>query len=162
MIVKARTMRWPVFAVNRFGLSRDLRGIGGVLMKKWFIFLVCLWAFQASAQTTYPAASCSQIAVSAAIAAEKAHPVDGDIIAIPSGTCTWTGTTALSASFNNSITIQGAGAISATSGGASTTGSDVTVIIDNLGSGRPGTTISLSIAAGKSLRVKFSGVERDA
>ena len=70
-----KTMRWPVFAVIRFALSRDLSGIGGVLMKKWFIFIVCLWAFQASAQGTYTAASCSESAVSAAIAAEQAHPV---------------------------------------------------------------------------------------
>src|SRR5216683_2580597 len=43
MIAKTRTMRWPVFAVIRFALSRDLRGIGGVLTRKWFVFIVCLW-----------------------------------------------------------------------------------------------------------------------
>jgi hypothetical protein len=150
MIVKTRTMRWPVFAVIRFALSRDLRGLGGVLMKKWFIFIACVWAFQASAQTTYPAASCSQIAVSAAIAAEQVHPVDGDIISIPAGTCTWTGTTPLSASFKNSVTIQGAGAISAAAGGASTTGSDVTIINDGNTSLA---AMTFNAVAGKSFRL---------
>jgi hypothetical protein len=154
MIVKTRTMRWPVFAVIPFALSRELRGIGGVLMKKWFIFLVCLWAFQASAQTTYPVASCSQIAVAAAIAAEQVHPVDGDIISIPSGTCTWTGTTPLSATFKNSVTIQGAGAVSATTGGATTTGSDLTVIIDNFNhTSGPSSVMQFGTTAGKSFRI---------
>ncbi len=149
-----RTMRWPVFAVIRFVVSRDLRRIGGVLMKKWFIFIVCLWASQASAQGTYKAASCSLSAISAAIAAEQAHPVDGDIISIPSGTCTWTGTAGLAQpSFTHSVTIQGAGAISATTGGASTTGSDATVIIDNLGSGRTSITLSFNTVGGKILRI---------
>src|SRR5271169_3790626 len=143
-----RTMRWPVFAVLRFVVSRDLRRFGGVLMKKWFIFIMCLWAFQASAQGTYSAATCNLSDVSAAIASEQAKPLDGDIISIPSGTCTWTGSTNLSATFNKSVTIQGAGAISTTSGGASTTGTDQTIIIDNL-TGRPSTTISFNTVAGK-------------
>ena len=102
-------------------------------MKKWFIFIVCLWAFQASAQGTYTATSCSLSAISAAIAAEQAHPADGDTISIPAGTCTWNSGTTLAQTFANSVTIQGQGAISATTGGASTTGSDVTTIIDNMG-----------------------------
>src|SRR6266478_1271509 len=99
MIVKTRTMRWPVLAVIRFALSRDLRRIGGVLMKKWFVFIVCLWAFPAFAQGTYTATSCSLSAVSAAIAAEQAHPVDGDIISIPAGSCSWS--SGLTQAFNN-------------------------------------------------------------
>jgi hypothetical protein len=155
MIVKTRTMRWPVFAVIPFALSRDLRGIGGVLMKKWFIFLVCLWAFQASAQTTYPAASCSQSAVSAAIAAEQVHPVDGDVIAIPAGNCTWS--SGLSVTFPNSVTIQGAGAISATTGGASTTGTDQTVILNHTATyPATGNLFVISTTAGKSFR--FTGI----
>lgn len=146
-------MRWPVFAVIRSALSRDLRGIGGVWMKKWFIFIVCLWASQASAQATYTATSCSEAAVSAAITAEQTHPVDGDIISIPAGSCTWTGSSLLTPTFTNSVTIQGAGAISATTGGASTTGSDLTAITNNLG-GNP--IMEVHTTAGKSFR--FTGI----
>jgi hypothetical protein len=51
-----------------------------------------------------------------------------------------------------SVTIQGAGAISATTGGQGITGSDRTIIFDNL-TGRPSSTMSFTIAAGKTLRV---------
>jgi hypothetical protein len=149
MILMTRTMRWPGFAVIRFALSRDLCGIGGVLMKKWFIFIMCLWASQASAQGTYTATNCSQAAVAAAIKSEQANPKDGDIISIPAGSCTWS--SQLVQTFNNSVTIQGAGAISATTGGASTTGSDVTSITDNFGGFLVFTTTS-----GKSFR--FTGI----
>jgi hypothetical protein len=130
----------------------SLGGVGGILMKTWFILTVCLWSFQASAQGTYTATSCSLSAISAAIAAEQAQPVDGDIISIPSGTCTWTGTAGLNATFTHSVTIQGAGAVSATTGGTSLTGTDNTIIIDNLGNGRPGITIQINTIAGKSFR----------
>ena len=148
MIVKTRDMRW---AVIPFTFSRELREIGGVLMRKWFVFLVCLWACQASAQGTYPAASCSLTDVSNAIKAEQAHHVDGDIITIPAGNCTWT--SGLNIVFNNSVTIQGAGAISATAGGASTTGTDATIITNNAG-GNP--AMQITTAAGKSFR--FTGI----
>jgi len=147
MIVKTRTIRWPAIEVIRYALSRNLRGFGGVLMKKWFVFIACLWAFQASAQTTYPAASCSQAAVSAAIASEQAHPVDGDIISIPSGNCSWSST--MTQTFNNSVTIQGAGAVSSTAGGASTTGSDLTTI--TLTSGGP--VMHFTTVSGKTFRL---------
>jgi hypothetical protein len=105
-----------------------------------------LWA-----QATYTAASCNLSDVQAAITKEQATPADGDIISIPSGTCTWSGTTAVSGSFTTSVTIQGQGAVFSTAGGASTTGSDQTVIIDNLN--RPSYTIGLTSAAGKTFRV---------
>jgi len=126
--------------------------MGGVLIRISFIFIAGLWASQASAQQTYTAASCSQSAVAAAIAAEQAHPVDGDIIAIPAGSCTWTGTSPISVTFNNSVTIQGAGAVSATAGGSSTTGSDQTILI-NVTSG---SMFSINTVAGKSFR--FTGI----
>jgi len=154
MILMTRAVRWPVFEGIRFALSSDLRGIGGVLMKKWFIFIVYLWAFQASAQGTYTAATCNQSDVAAAITAEQAHHTDGDIISIPGGSCTWTnGSSLLTPTFTNSVTIQGAGAISATTGGASTTGSDVTAITNNLG-GNP--IMEIHTTAGKSFR--FTGI----
>jgi hypothetical protein len=119
---------------------------------RWFVLTVCLWASQAAAQQTYKAASCGLADVQTAINNEIAHAVDGDVITIPAGTCTWTGSTPLSGTFTTSVTVQGAGAISATTGGASTTGSDQTVIIDNL-TGRPSSTVSFTIASGKTLRV---------
>jgi hypothetical protein len=129
----------------------------GALMKKWSVFIACLWAFQVSAQSTYPAAGCSQAQIQAAIAAEQAAAADGDIISIPAGSCTWTGTQQVSATFTTSVTIQGAGAVSTTSGGASTTGTDQTIIIDNFnyGSG-PGTMWAVNTIAGKSFR--FTGI----
>ena len=137
--------------VVRFALSRDLLGIGGLLIKNWFVVIVCLLASQAFAQGTYTATSCSQAAVAAAIASEQAHPVDGDIISIPAGRCTWTG--GISVTFNNLVTIQGAGAISATTGGVSTTGSDLTAITNHNGNNP---VMDIVTTAGKSFR--FTGI----
>ncbi len=103
-------------------------------------------------QATYTAASCNLSDVQAAINLELARAADGDIIRIPSGTCTWTGSTGVSANFTKSVTIQGQGAISATDDGAGTTGTDATVIIDNLTRGSS-STIDFSTPAGKSIRV---------
>ena len=107
----------------------------------------------AKAQGTYTAKSCNLSDISTAIAAEQAHPVDGDIISIPAcpAGVAWTGSSGISQTFNNSVTIQGAGAISATTGGTSTTGSDVTVIISDLSNGT--TAMNFTTVAGKSFRV---------
>src|SRR5258705_2676536 len=118
---------------------------------KWFILIGCLWAFQASAQQTYKAASCSQTDVQTAINNELAHAADGDIITILAGTCTWTGSTSVGGNFTKSVTIQGAGAISATAGGASTTGTDQTVIINHMSNNK--SVMALSQVAGSSLRI---------
>jgi hypothetical protein len=101
-------------------------------MKKWSVFIACLWAIQASAQSTYPAAGCGAAQIQAAINSELVTPANGDIISVPAGSCTWTGTQQVSATFTTSVTIQGAGAISSTTGGASTTGADQTAITDEL------------------------------
>jgi hypothetical protein len=131
--------------------EKAMTRIKGIL----FTFLLSALAAPSWAQGTYTAASCNLSDVQAAINQELAHPVDGDIISIPAGTCTWTGTTAVSGTFTKSVTVQGAGAISATTGGASTTGSDSTVIIDNItGSGH--SDIQLTTTSGKSLR--FTGI----
>lgn len=123
----------------------------------FFLALSLFLAPFAKAQSTYTAASCSQAAISAAIARERANPVDGDIISIPAGTaCTWTGVTGIIQTFNNSVTIQGAGAKSATTGGAGTTGSDQTIIIDNYAygsAGAQGAMITFNTVAGKSFRI---------
>ena len=122
------------------------------MRKMLFILALLAWPFQTMA-ATYTAASCNQAAVQAAITLEQATPADGDIIAIPVGTCTWTGTNGISQTFNNSVIIEGAGAISATSGGSSTTGSDLTAITDHISSTPD---LALSTVAGKSL--EFTGV----
>ncbi len=115
------------------------------------LFLTALFVTNARAQSTYTAASCNQSDIQTAINSEQASPKDGDIISIPAGTCTWTGTAVISQTFHNSVTIQGQGAESVTSGGASTTGSDVSIITYNVSSGNP--LFSLATVSGKSLRV---------
>jgi hypothetical protein len=124
---------------------------------KRILFVFLLGAFLSSVargQATYPAASCNLSAVQAAITAELITPADGDIITIPVDTYTWTGTTAVTGSFTTSVTIQGAGAVSATADGTGTTGSDVTIIIDNINhSSGPANSLSLSAIAWKSLRL---------
>ena len=149
MIVKTSNRKRPVFGVLRSAGSTDNRAIGSSSMMKWFILIASFWAFQASAQTTYPATSCSQIAVSAAILAEQVHPVDGDIISIPAGTCTWPLNTGINKTFTNSVTIQGAGAVSSTANGAGTTGTDQTVLL------LTGTSalFNITTTAGKSFRL---------
>jgi len=92
--------------------------------------------------------------VQTAINNEIAHAADGDIITIPAGTCTWTGSTSVGANFTKSVTIQGAGAISATTGGASTTGTDQTVIINHMSSNK--SVMVFSTISGESFR--FTGI----
>jgi len=116
---------------------------------KGVFYSVIFAAFLATglrAQGTYTAASCNESAVQSDVTAEQAHPVDGDIISIPAGSCSWS--SGITQAFSNSVTIQGAGAISATTGGASTTGSDSTAItITSF------PALVFTIIAGKSLRV---------
>jgi hypothetical protein len=114
----------------------------------------------ASAQSTYPATTCSESAVQSAYAKEQASAVDGDIITIPAGTCTWS--SLWSPSPTNTLTFQGAGAMTPatsctfTPGTACTTtsGSDQTVLTD----GTSGTGMwYITIAANKTVRI--TGVE---
>jgi len=130
-----RTVRWLVFAVIAAALLCETG-----------------WA------ATYPATTCSRADVGNAFAAEIASAADGDIITIPAGTCTWT--TQLSATFTKSVTIQGAGAISATSGGSSTTGTDQTVILDHLSSNSD-SIMRLTTTTRKSLRVTGIALTQD-
>jgi hypothetical protein len=127
-----------------------------------YLFCVLLLAGPAMGQTTYPAATCGLTDVQTAINNEIAAAVDGDIISIPSGTCTWTGTTEVAGTFVKSVTIQGAGAISATTGGASTTGSDNTVIIDHIThSGGPPEALHIITTAGKTFRLTAISIQED-
>ena len=114
----------------------------------FFVVALCiLFAARVRAQATYTASSCQESAVQTAINNEQAHPVDGDVISIPAGSCSWS--SQLTQTFNNSVTIQGAGAVSATTGGASTTGSDLT-IITNTGSND---AMAITTVSGKSFRI---------
>ena len=109
--------------------------------------IVCALISSASfaSANTITAASCSQPDVQTALT----NAQDGDTVAIPAGTCTWTGT-GLSMTLAKSVTIQGAGAIYATEGGAGTAGSDRTTIIYN---NSTLSALKLATTAGKSLRI---------
>lgn len=121
----------------------------------WFGLISIAWVLlvapAARAQSTYTAANCSQAAILAAYVAEQVSPADGDIIAVPTGNCTWTGNSSLVTRFSKSVTVQGAGAISATAGGASTIGTDNTVITDHFTGGA--SRWLLACAAGKTCRI---------
>src|SRR6516164_7407774 len=87
-------------------MTRNIRGLVFAVI----VISLCHFCKEAYA-TTYTAASCNESDVQAAIA-RATH--DGDVVSIPAGTCTWTST--LSVTIPNSLTIQGAGAISAVGG----------------------------------------------
>src|ERR1700722_14969001 len=115
-----------------------------------YLALMLLFVLPVKA-TTFTAATCNESDVSKAINAAIAANNDGDTVVIPSGTCTWTGS-GISATFTTSVTIQGAGAIWATTGGASTTGTDQTSILNHTS----GTVFGITTTAGKSFR--FTGI----
>lgn len=115
---------------------------------------ILLALFVATAHgATYTASTCGSTDVQTAINQHLATPADGDIISIPAGNCTWTVT--VSATLTHTVTIQGAGAISATDSGSGTTGSDVTTILDNHST--VGHNIfSFNVSSGK--RVRITGI----
>ncbi len=119
----------------------------------WLFFILLLSAvFGATthAATTWTAASCSQVDVTFAINNALQQGNDGDIVQLPACNVTWTGGGTSSFTMSKSLTIQGMGAISATTGGAGTTGTDQTIITDN-NSGV--TSLAFTTVAGKSLRI---------
>src|SRR5271156_646602 len=98
------------------------------------LLLLTTMTMAAYAQTTVTAASCQETAVSAVINGPTHTAVNGDVIQIPKGTCTWTSN--LSVPSNIGITIIGAGTPNSTPStfGAATLS---TIIIDNAGSSSP-------------------------
>src|SRR5580692_5445419 len=135
--------RGPVDMGNNYKMTRLVYFFVG-----FFLASSLFLAPFAKAQGTYTAKTCNLSDVSAAITSEQAKAVDGDIIAIPSGSCSWI--SEVTATFTKSVTIQGAGAISSTTGGASTAGSDLTVITDN---GGTSSIMAFTTTSGKSFRV---------
>lgn len=76
------------------------------------------------------------------------NATDGDTITLPSGTFTWiTGV-----NISKAITVQGAGAISSTDGGSSTTGTDRTTVVDHIPTSEH-KLLGFTVAAGKTARV---------
>ena len=114
---------------------------------KTILYTVLLGALPLWSQGTYTAASCSRSDVNAVINGPTHTAIDGDVIQIPAGTCTWTSGIIVSSGVG--ITIQGSGTpnTSATSTGASSS-CTATVITDNSNSHlfqfRPDVTSSLS------------------
>lgn len=115
-------------------------------MKFWRLLPILFCAASAQASTIVAGSACRDDV----LAAINAALLDGDIVQIPNGNCTWTQT--INVSLNRSITIQGTGAISSTNGGSGTTGSDATIILDHhptVGH----TLFQFDIASGKTLRI---------
>jgi hypothetical protein len=81
---------------------------------------------------TYTATSCNESDVNAVINGPAHKAVDGDMIIIPAGTCTWTSSLFITVG----ITITGSGTANS---GASTfgAGAPTTIIVDNAGSSNP-------------------------
>lgn len=141
----------------------ELRKLVRDMLMSRTVFLITLifgLAVSARAQSTYPAASCNEADVQSAFTTEQASAVDGDIITIPAGTCTWNSLWNLSPT--HTLTFQGAGALTPstsctfTPGSACTTtsGSDQTVLVNGtLSSGM----INVTMPANKTIRI--TGVE---
>jgi hypothetical protein len=105
-------------------------------VKQLSLTLLSCLAFAAAvwAQGTYTAASCNQSDVNAVINGPTHTAVDGDVIQIPSGSCTWT--SGVTVPSNIGITVIGSGSPSI---GAATTGASsscqATVITSNYAGG---------------------------
>lgn len=98
-----------------------------------FTFLLSALAAPLWAQGTYTAASCNYSDVNAVINGPTHTAVNGDIINVPSGTCTWTSNLVPPA--NVGITLIGSGTPNSTPGTTGAASScTATEIIDNAGS----------------------------
>jgi hypothetical protein len=119
------------------------------ILIKWLSPLLLLSSlFYADAQTIN-AASCNESDVAKALSSVTA---DGTTVIVPAGNCTWT--TSLTYAQTNSFTLQGAGAVSYSSSSISGTGTDSTIIQDNINhnSGDP-PLFQINTIAGKSFRM---------
>jgi hypothetical protein len=130
---------------------------GDQTMSKFgWILLLCAFAPAARA-ATYTAASCNLSDVQTAFNSEAAKPANGDIIVIPSGTCSWSGT--IVANPTVTLTVQGSTTISANCAApptynAACTATDNTVIEDGRsGGGSPLLTLSPNGSTGQEVRI---------
>jgi hypothetical protein len=100
-----------------------------------FAFLLSALTAPLWAQGTYTAASCNQSDVNAVINGPTHTAVDGDVIKVPGGTCTWNSGIAIPAGIG--ITIQGAGTPNSTPSTRGPSSScSTTVITDNISAAR--------------------------
>jgi len=108
-----------------------------------------LTAFSVAEAQTINAASCNESDVSKALSSITA---DGTTVTIPAGNCTWT--TSLSYTQTNSFTLQGAGAVSYSPSSISGTGTDSTIIQDNINHNNSDPPLlAITMIAGKSFRM---------
>lgn len=128
--------------------------MSGVTKPISFVFLlIVLFCPRTNAQTIN-ATSCSQAAISAALASIT---TDGATVVVPPGNCIWT--TQLVYTQTHSFTLQGAGAESAPDWSGepsypqSPSGTDQTVIQDNLNHSSNQGMISITLIAGKTFRM---------
>ena len=117
-----------------------------------FALLLC-FAPVASAQGTYTAASCSYSDVNAVVNGPIHTAVNGDIIQIPSGICTWTSGLSVTAS----ITIRGSGTLN-TQPSQFGAGTLNTTILDNVTSGAPLFGVKVTYGSG-SLVLRLSTLD---
>ncbi len=110
---------------------------------------------QCAGTTNCTAAGLSPAQVQAAL---NSINIDNTTLHLPAGSNIWT--TSISYTVNFNITVQGAGAISATTNGTSTTGSDLTTITDHV-PGSSHSILNFSVPAGKSLRVTGIAILQD-
>ena len=137
-------------------------------MKKLLFVLALLFAAIPARAATYTAASCSRTDIAAAFTAEQVSPVNGDIIAIPTGSCTaaqWTST--LNETITVTVTIQGNTTISGGGLNCGTpptydtacTATDNTILTDGVASGSP--MLALSLNGSGTQEVRLTGVTID-
>lgn len=126
---------WQYLCVANRGLVRRCSNLwSGVPRFKWHSVLFLFMASYCYAGT-YTAASCNYSDVNAVVNGPTHTAVDGDVIQIPAGSCTWTSGLTVPSAIG--ITIIGNGGSGASSGassvGASAACSSGTTITDNAG-----------------------------
>src|SRR5262249_21244529 len=132
--------------------AHDLPNWRGFIMKRtscavFFVVFFLAYAECALAQGTYTAADCNRNSVNAVINGPTHVAVNGDVINIPAGTCTWTTSVTIPAGIG--ISILGTGTSNST---ASTFGPSAsctqTTIVNNVANhafvANPGPTASLT------------------
>ncbi len=112
------------------------------------LILSALFSAKSHAQTI-TAASCNESDVAKALSSVN---TDGMIVVIPAGNCIWT--VSLSYTQTNSFTLQGAGAIFYSPASISGTGSDTTIIQDNVNhSSSDPPLLGITLIPGKTFRM---------